>query len=105
MNKSISKELKDEKSKITILRKKDKILVSFYAFLGISLILSLSYIDSTFGCNDFYTIKECEDPEHDPAERPFIQFGLTKLNEIETESEFNVDRKKIFDVMADVANY
>ena len=87
------------------MRKKDKILISFYAFLGISLILSLSYIDSTFGCNDFYTLKECKDPEHDPDERPFIQFGQTKLNEIEIELEFNVDRKKIFDVMTDVANY
>ena len=105
MNKSISKELKGKKYKITRLRKKDKILVSFYVFLGITLIISLTYVDSSFGCNDFYTIKECEDPEHDPDERPFIQFGLTKLNEIETESEFNVDRKKIFDVMADVANY
>ena len=80
MNKSISKELKGKKYKITRLRKKDKILVSFYVFLGITLIMSLTYVDSSFGCNDFYTIKECEDPEHDPAERPFIQFGLTKLN-------------------------
>lgn len=62
-------------------------------------------MDSSFGCNDFYTIKECADPEHDPDERPFIQFGQTKLNEIETEFEFNVDKKKIFDVMADVENY
>ena len=105
MNKSISKELKGKKYKITRLRKKDKILVSFYAFLGISLILSLSYIDSTFGCNDFYTLKECEDPEHDPDERPFIQFGGTKLNEIKTESTFDVDKEIIFDVMANVENY
>jgi len=105
LNKSISKELKDEKSKITILRKKDKILISFYIFLGITLIISLSYVDSTFGCNDFYTLAECEDPEHDPDERPFIQFTQTKLNEIKTESQFNVDIKKIFDVMADVSNY
>ena len=105
MNKCASKELKDEKSKITILRKKDKILISFYIFLGITLIISLSYVDSTFGCNDFYTLAECEDPEHDPDERPFIQFTQTKLNEIKTESQFNVDIKKIFDVMADVSNY
>ena len=87
------------------MRKKDKILISFYAFLGISLILSLSYIDSTFGCNDFYTLKECEDPEHDPDERPFIQFGEIKLNVIKTESTFNVDKEIIFDVMANVGNY
>jgi len=87
------------------LRKKDKILISFYIFLGISLILSLSYIDSTFGCNDFYTLKECEDPEHDPDERPFIQFAQTKLNEIKTESTFNVDKEIIFNVMANVENY
>ena len=87
------------------MRKKDKILISFYVFLGISLILSLSYIDSTFGCNDFYTLKECEDPEHDPDERPFIQFGGTKLNEIKTESTFNVDKEIIFNIMANVGNY
>ena len=87
------------------MRKKDKILISFYIFLGISLILSLSYIDSTFGCNDFYTLKECEDPEHDPDERPFIQFAQTKLNEIKTESTFNVDKEIIFNVMANVENY
>jgi hypothetical protein len=87
------------------LRKKDKILISFYAFLGISLILSLSYIDSTFGCDDFYLEWECADPEHDPEERPFIHFGGTKLNEIKTESTFNVDKEIIFDVMANVGNY
>ena len=87
------------------MRKKAKILISFYVFLGISLILSLSYIDSTFGCNDFYTLKECKDPEHDPDERPFIQFGGIKLDEIKTESTFNVDKEIIFDVMANVGNY
>ena len=87
------------------MRKKDKILISFYAFLGISLILSLSYIDSTFGCDDFYLEWECVDPEHDPEERPFIQFGGTKLNEIKTESIFNVDKEIVFNIMANVGNY
>ena len=87
------------------MRKKDKILISFYAFLGISLILSLSYIDSTFGCEEFYPLKVCEDPEHDSEERPFVEFAGVKLNEIKTESTFNVEKEIIFNVMANVGNY
>ena len=87
------------------MEKKNKVLISFYIFLATALVVSLSYVNTTFDCNSFYTSAQCEDPEHDPEERPFIQFGLIKLNEIETESEFNVDRKILFNVMANVENY
>ena len=87
------------------MRKKDKILIGFYVFLATALIVSLSYVNTTFECNSFYTSEQCEDSKHDSEERPFVQFGQIKLNEIETESEFNVDRKMLFNVMANVANY
>ena len=87
------------------MQKKDKIIISFYIFLAITLVTSLIYVNSTFGCEEFYPLKVFKDPEHDPEERPFIQFGGTKLNEIKTESTFNVDKEIIFDVMANVGNY
>ena len=87
------------------MRKKDKILVSFYIFLAITVVTSLIYVNSTFGCEEFYSLKTCEDPEHDPEERPFIEFGGVKLNEIKTESTFNVEKEIIFNIMANVGNY
>lgn len=99
------KGIKGLKIQINRLDKKNKILISFYIFLATALIVSLSYVNTTFECNSFYTSEQCEDPKHDPEERPFVQFGQIKLNEIETESEFNVDRKMLFNVMANVANY
>ena len=58
-----------------------------------------------FDCEDFYPLKVCEDPEHDPEERPFIEFAGVKLNEIKTESTFNIEKEIIFNVMANVGNY
>jgi len=87
------------------LQKKDKIIISFYIFLAITIVASLSYIDTMFDCEDFYPLKVCEDPEHDPEERPFIEFAGVKLNEIKTESTFNIEKEIIFNVMANVGNY
>ena len=87
------------------MQKKDKIIISFYIFLAITVVTSLIYVDSTFGCEEFYLLKTCEDPEHDPKERPFIEFAGVKLNEIKTESTFNVEKEIIFNIMANVGNY
>ena len=87
------------------MQKKDKKIISFYIFLAITLVTSLIYVNSTFGCEEFYPLKVCKDPEHDPEERPFIEFSGVKLNEIKTESTFNVEKEIIFNVMANVGNY
>jgi len=61
--------------------KRNKIIIITYVFLAIALPASIISIDSTFDCNYFYTSAQCEDPEHDPEERPVIQFANVKYNE------------------------
>ena len=100
--------------------KKNKVLISFYIFLAGSIIISLAYIDSTFVCEDFYTISQCQreggpDPDtvelvFDPSSdkewvRPTIQFANPKLNEVSFEAEYDIGKKVLFNIMNDVKNY
>ena len=62
------------------MKKRNKIIVMFYIFLAIALPISILYIDSTFGCNDFYTLLECEQANN-TIERPVIQFTNTEVNQ------------------------
>ena len=100
--------------------KKNKVLISFYIFLAGSIIISLVYIDSTFVCEDFYTIAQCQregGPDPDTVElvfepssdkewvRPTIQFANPKLNEVNFEAEYDIGKKVLFNIMNDVKNY
>ena len=100
--------------------KKTKMIICFYIFLAITLTASFIYIDSTFVCEDFYTIENCQRPGGpDPNKtglifepeagkdwvRPTLQFANPKLNEVEIEAEYDVGKEVLFNVIADVENY
>ena len=62
------------------MKKRNKIIIITYIFLAIALPTSIISIDSTFDCNDFYTLSECEQTNN-AKERPVIQFANVKYNE------------------------
>jgi len=113
----------------------NKWIVCFYIFLAATIPASFIYIDSTFGCEDFYTKVQCETPgyfsttsavedvdgfaialwgsgglTYEPTDdkdwvRPTLQFAHPKLNEVEIEGEYNIGKEVLFNTMADVENY
>ena len=102
------------------MNKKTKIITCFYIFLAVGLVVAFIHIDSTFGCEDFYPVGECQSPggpdpdktrlTFEPVDgkdwvRPTLQFANPKLNEIEIEAEYDVGKKALFNTMADVENY
>ena len=106
--------------KFSVMGKKTKVIICFYIFLAIVLTTSFIYIDSTFVCEDFYTIENCQRPGGpDPNKtglifepeagkdwvRPTLQFANPKLNEVEIEAEYNVGKEVLFNVISDVENY
>ena len=117
------------------MNKTNKWIVCFYIFLAAAIPASFIYIDSTFGCEDFYTKVQCETPGYfsttpgvedvdgfviaswgsggltfEPTTdkdwvRPTLQFAHPKLNEVEIEGEYNIGKEVLFNTMADVENY
>tara|TARA_B100001079_G_scaffold77080_1_gene66303 strand:- start:381 stop:1865 length:1485 start_codon:yes stop_codon:yes gene_type:complete len=122
-------------SKFLSMNKTNKWIVCFYIFLAAAIPASFIYIDSTFGCEDFYTKVQCETPgyfsttsavedvdgfaialwgsgglTYEPTDdkdwvRPTLQFAHPKLNEVEIEGEYNIGKEVLFNTMADVENY
>jgi hypothetical protein len=88
------------------MKKRNKIIVMFYIFLAIALPISILYIDSTFGCNDFYTLLECEQANN-TIERPVIQFTNTEVNQDMIDEEMldkisNENKKIVNDIYGEV---